>query len=180
MKHQSSGTRRTMKAKTVALSLVLSLSTCIEAQSACTVSTPICGEGSKFCPKVNKCTKPEGKCDKYERGTTGCLDIRFNADYCGGDPVNICGASYCGSDCFCDNGTCIAAGEKVTMAILTDGPIVTSSAGKEVDVPLLGAESSSPDVSELSSVTSGHGNSSGGVKNSIVMYVFAGLALFFV
>ena len=167
-----------MKAKTVAFSLVLSLSTCLEAQSACTVSTPICGEGSTLCLN-NRCSKPDGKCDEYGAGVTGCVDVRWNPDVCV-DPVNICGASYCGSDCFCDNGTCIAVGEKVTMAILTDGPIVTSSAGKEVDVPLLGAESSSPHISEISSVTSGHGNSSGGVKNSIVMYVFAGLALFFV
>ena len=144
-----------MKAKTVALSsMVLCLSSYTEAQSVCTVTTPICGEGSTLCSN-NRCSKPpDGKCDKYGNGSTGCLDVRWNPDGCV-DPVNICGASYCGSDCFCDNGTCIAVGEKVTIAIPTDGPIVTSGAATEVDVSLLGAEESpSSGISEVSSETS--------------------------
>ncbi|KAL3765774.1 hypothetical protein ACHAWO_011721 [Cyclotella atomus] len=101
------------KTATDLLAAVLALSACTAAQAACKVTSPICGEGSTLCPH-NMCTKPDG--GKCNLSGDGCLDIRWNRDGCL-SPENTCGSGYCGtppnfSDCFCDNGTCLAVGEK--------------------------------------------------------------------
>ncbi|KAL7507609.1 hypothetical protein ACHAXN_010210 [Cyclotella atomus] len=93
--------------------ILLVLSTITDAQATeCPVTVPICGERSTLCPH-KRCTRPDGKCNKTG---DGCLDIRWNRDYCV-DAPNKCGNGFCGTtpdfaDCYCENDTCIVRGKE--------------------------------------------------------------------
>ncbi|KAL7518173.1 hypothetical protein ACHAWX_003025 [Stephanocyclus meneghinianus] len=108
-----------MNVKAAASTIVYSLTAITSQAAECAVTYPLCSERSTLCPH-NMCTNPDGKCNSQG---DGCLDIRWNRDFCV-DPANACGTSYCGTppyftDCYCENGTCIALENQDTAATTT-------------------------------------------------------------
>lgn len=138
-----------MNVKAAASTIVYSLAAITSQAAECAVTYPLCSERSTLCPH-NMCTNPDGKCNSQG---DGCLDIRWNRDFCV-DPANACGTGYCGkricwwfdikfllylvhssrgtwfhcwlegtppyfTDCYCENGTCIALENQDTAATTT-------------------------------------------------------------
>eukprot|EP00956_Cyclotella_meneghiniana_P019753 scaffold34279_cov67-Cyclotella_meneghiniana.AAC.2 len=115
-----------MNRKPIIFATIFSLTSYAKAQIECPMILPLCGERSRLCPH-KRCTRPDGKCNK--KGD-GCLDIRWNRDYCV-DPANKCGNGFCGtppefSDCYCENETCIVRGQNEENATTRDDSICSA------------------------------------------------------